>query len=129
MLVRYYDSMLKNHDLLDAFRLFDDFYKTPLSLKTKTVSTAAYRLDTKDDVLTLSVDLPGVKSKDLSVQATGRDVKIVGKIRGEDFVYTYSIPKEYDPESIEASTEDGVLSLKFAKFAKETTRTIEVKVK
>ena len=125
MLARYYDSMPKSFDLFDPFRIFDDAY----SSKWRMTSTAPYRVDVIEDVLHLSVDLPGLKSKDLGVQITGREIKVSGKIRDEEFKYSYRLSKDYDPETCDAGLEDGVLTLKFSKIKSAETRTIDVKIK
>ena len=128
MLNKYYDSMLKTHDIFDTFRILDDFYTSPLASKARTLTNTVYRVETKDDRLTLSIDLPGVKSKDLTVQTTGRELKVSGKLRGEDFKYHYTLSKDYNPEAASACLEDGVLTLTFEKVTSTVTRTIEVKV-
>lgn len=125
MLSRYYDSMPKSFDLFDPIRIFDDVYTS----KWRAASTAPYRVDVVDEVLNLSVDLPGLKSKDLNVQITGREIKVSGKIREEEFKYTYKLSKDYDPETVDAKLEDGVLTLKFAKTKTAASRTIDVKIK
>ena len=125
MLNKYYDSMLKTHDIFDTFRILDDLY-SPLSSKTRSMSSV-YRVETKDDKLTLSIDLPGVKLKDHTVQTTGRDLKVSGKLRGEDFKYHYTLSKEYNPESVAATLEDGVLTLSFDKITSASTRTVQVR--
>ena len=123
MLEKYHDSMLKT-DLFDAF-----FYGLPLTTRQRSSVLSDYRVETSESGLTLSLDLPGVKSKDLSVQVTGRDVKVSGKGRGEDFKYTYRLSKDYDTEGASASLEDGVLSLVFKKTKVSDTKTIEIQVK
>ena len=121
--------MLKTSDVFDTLRLFDDLYSSTWTSRSKSLTASAYRTDITDDGLTLSIDLPGVKSKDLSVQVTGRDVKVSGKQRADDFKQTYRIAKEYDPDTASATLEDGVLSLTFKKTKGDETKTIDVKVK
>ena len=122
MLTKYYDSMLKP-DLFDAF-----FYGLP-PVKTRSSVLNDYRVDSNSDGLQLSVDLPGVKSKDLSVQVTGRDVSITGKARGEDIKHTYRISKDYDPDTVDAVLEDGVLTLTFKKSGGLEPKTVEVRTR
>ena len=124
-----YDSSLKNPSLFDSLRIFDDLYSTTASTRTRFCNSSEYRVEEKDNELHLSIDLPGVKAKDLSVQATGRDIKVTGKLRGDDFKYSYVLSKDYDPETITATHEDGVLTLTFSKTSASKTRTVEIKVK
>ena len=86
-------------------------------------------MEEKNNELHLSVDLPGVKRKEISVQITARDINISGKLRGEDFKYSYSLSNEYDPDAVTAIYEDGVLTLTFGKSLVLKTKTIKIKVK
>ena len=124
MLSRYNDSMLKPFSTFDAFRLLDDLYAPTWSSRL-----SSYRSNSVDNGLELSLDLPGVKSKDLNVQISDRLITISGKLRGEDFKHSYRLSKEYDPETVSATLEDGVLLLKFSKVKELSPKTIEVKVK
>jgi HSP20 family molecular chaperone IbpA len=125
-----YDSMLKTPTLFDTLRTLEDLYATPYTNRTKLYSSLpVYRVEEKDSELHLSIDLPGVKSKDISVQVTGREIKVTGKLREEDFKYSYTISKDYDPDTVSAVHEDGVLSLSFRKAASAKTKTVEIKVK
>jgi len=124
-----YDSSLKNPSLFNTLRALDDLYSTTSSTRTRSCTSSEYRVEEKDNELHLSIDLPGVKAKELSVQTTGRDIKVTGKLRGDDFKYSYVLSKDYDPETISAIHEDGVLTLTFGKTSASKTRTVEIKVK
>jgi HSP20 family protein len=124
MLAKSYDSIL-TRGILDSFLYFDDLY----GRKTVDLTESRYRVETTDKDLTLSIDLPGVKVSDLSVKAVGQEVKVGGKIRGEEFKYSYRLSKDYDSDATSATLEDGVLTLRFSKTRKEEAKTIEVKVK
>lgn len=131
MLSKYYDSMLNtsHRDFLDPFKLFDDIYSTTFLNHPSITKSSLYRVETNDDGMTLSLDVPGVKSKDLTVQVAGRDISVIGKLRGDEFKQLYRISKDYDPETIDALLEDGVLTLKICKAHESKSRTIEVKLK
>lgn len=130
MLSRYYDSMLKDvaFEAFDPIRIFDNIYSIPLTHKND-IAKSSSRVETNGDSMTLSLDIPGVKSKDLSVQVIGRDVKVSGKLRDAEFKQTYRISREYDLETIAAELEDGVLTLKFSKAPEIKSKMIDVKVK
>ena len=116
--------------LFDTLRISEDLYSTPATRsKVYTKSSDYSRVEEKNNELYLSIDLPGVKSNEISVQITARDIDISGKLRGEDFKYAYSLSKEYDPDAVTAIYEDGVLTLTFRKFLVFKTKTIEIKVK
>lgn len=125
MLSRYNDSMLKPFSTFDAFRLLDDLYAPSRGARL----SSSYRVSDVENGLELSLDLPGVKSKDLNVQITDRVINVSGKSRGDDFKHSYRLSKEYDPETVTASLEDGVLTLGFSKVKSPPSRTIDVKVK
>jgi len=124
-----YDSMLKTPTLFDTLRTLEDLYSTPTSRTRVYTNSSVTRTEEKDNELHLSIDLPGVKSKDISVQVTGREIKVLGNLRGEDFKYSYALSKDYDPEAVTATHEDGVLTLAFGKTVASKTKTIEIKVK
>jgi HSP20 family protein len=88
-----------------------------------------YRSENRDNKLIVSVDLPGVKQKDIDIQMTGQNLSISGTLRGEKFKYSYLISREYNPETIDAILEDGVLELSFEKFASESPKKIEIRSK
>lgn len=121
----------KSYDVFDTLRLFDDLYFGS-NFSTRGFSsrlTSPYRIETSEKGLNLSIDLPGVKSNDLSVKMTGRELTVSGKVRDNEFKYSYRISKEYNPDSIDASLEDGVLTLTFNKNEEEKTKTVNVKIR
>lgn len=124
-----YDSMMKTPTLFDTLRTLEDLYSTPTTRTRVYTNSSVYRTEEKDNELHLSIDLPGVKGKDISVQATGREIKVTGKLRGENFKYSYVLSKDYDPETAAAIHEDGVLTLTFGKTETAKTKTVEIKVK
>lgn len=130
MLTKYdYDTMLTNsRNLIDIFKVFDNSLHGTNSVKYTTTSSA-YRVNTTENELELSIDVPGLKAKDLSVQTLGKEVKIGGKIRGEEFKYSYQLSKDFDPDTVDATLEDGVLTLKFQKLKQALFKTVDVKVK
>jgi len=127
MLIKYYDSTLKTQDILNAFRLFDDSTSSLQASQVRGYCSSSYRTETTDRGLSLSIDLPGVKATDLTVQVVGNDVKVSGKVRGVDFDYAYRLNKEYDPDTAEAVLDCGVLTLLFQRSKRAVGRKIEVK--
>lgn len=131
MLAKYHDSMLKSTDLLDPFRLLDVIY-SPTSWTDRTwtrTTSSAWRTTATEKGLELAIDLPGVKSKDISVQVTGREIKVTSKLRGKESADTFRLSKEYDPATIDAYLEDGVLTLSFEKLPEAQPKEIAVKVR
>ena len=124
-----HDSMLKTPTLFDTLRTLEDLYSTPTTRTKVYINSSVYRVEEKDNELHLSIDLPGVKSKDISVQVMGREIKVTGKLRGEDFKYSYALSRDYDPDTVAATHEDGVLTLTFGKTVTAKTKTVEIIVK
>jgi len=128
MLTKYHDTMLtKTRDLFDPFHILDDLNLAPFY--ERSITSSAYRVNTTENGLELQLDLPGLKSKDLTVQTVDRLIKVSGKIRGEEFKYSYRISKDYNAEDVDATLEDGVLFLKFQKHKQVVAKTVDVKVK
>jgi HSP20 family protein len=90
----------------------------------------------------LRSELPGVKAEDLDIQATARNLTIVGerKLDAEDATAKYhrrereggrfsralALPKEIDADRIEARMQNGVLTLKVPKAESAKPRRIAI---
>ena len=88
-------------------------------------------------------ELPGVKSDDLDIQATGTTVSLAGdrKIPEESndakyhrrereagkFSRMISLSTEIDPDKVEAGLEDGIMTIKLPKAEKAKPKQIPVK--
>jgi len=129
MLTKYYGSMLKPNGLYDTFKLLDDLCTIPLTTNNINYSSSLYRIETKDNKIIVSLDLPGVKQKDIDIQMSGQSLLVTGTLRGEKFKYTYLLSREYNPDTIDALLEDGVLELSFEKYASESPKKIQIRCK
>jgi HSP20 family protein len=125
-----YDSMMKTPALFDTLRNIEDLCSPSYMSRSKLCSgTSIYRIEEKDNELHLSIDVPGVKHKDISVQVTGYEIRVSGKLRGEEFKHTYSLSRDYNPDTVTATHEDGVLIITFGKTVTAKTKTVEIKAK
>ena len=88
----------------------------------------SYSIESNDESLTLSVDVPGIKKDDLKVSITGHIINISGTRAGKERTQQYSISKMYDPSTVDAKHEDGVLTLRFKCSEKVKLRQIDVKI-
>lgn len=122
---RYYDdvSSLKR-SLWDPFSVFEDYNRALDSISVDNF----YRTEKTETGVNLSIDLPGVKGSDLDVTVEGRTLRVKGIQRGRQISYSYLISKEYDPNTIDASLQDGVLTLSFAKSPELEPKKVTVKV-
>lgn len=91
--------------------------------------------------ITLKADMPGVSSERLDVQVDGESLSIEGKveipvpeqmnalyadIRSTRYQRSFSLSSELDPDNIDASLKDGVLTLRIPKREEHKPRKIEV---
>ena len=98
--------------------------------------------ETPDDVL-VTADLPGIPLKDITVQFHGGQLSIrasrklegpqgASELRLErasgEFVRTFAVAAPIQPEAIEASYRDGVLTIRLPKAEEARPRQIPVKV-
>jgi HSP20 family protein len=82
---------------------------------------------TKNDKnITVELDLPGVKKTDVHVSVAGQLVKIEATRRQQKFTRTVELSKAYDPDTLSACLEDGVLTLTAKRRESITTREIIV---
>lgn len=85
------------------------------------------RVEKTDDGITLSVEMPGVKVTDVTVQAVDHEIRIKGVKRGKEFQRIYDVEKSYDTSNCIASLQDGVLIIKFSKCESSKVRNVEIK--
>jgi HSP20 family protein len=89
-----------------------------------------------DDAYVVEADIPGVRADDVSVEVTGNELRITGRIEegvsrrrtrqiGE-FDYRLTLPGGVDAEGAEANLEHGVIKLRLPKTARATRHRIPV---
>jgi len=92
----------------------------------------------------IRAELPGVKSDDLDIQATGTTVSLSGEMKIPEenndaryhrrereagkFSRMIGLSTEIDPDKVEASLSDGIMTIKLPKAEKAAPRKINVKV-
>jgi HSP20 family molecular chaperone IbpA len=95
-------------------------------------SPAHHHIYQTDDSVTLSIDVPGIKSNDLQIQFEDNVLRVSGerKTAGSEskFVRSFSMdPKNVDVDSIKANLDCGVLTLTVPKRTKPVvSKTITV---
>jgi HSP20 family molecular chaperone IbpA len=117
MLSRYYDSVFTpTFDVFDAIKLFNDVEKTSSHRRVDSVDSEGVK-----------IELPGVKSTDVSITVEGRLLKVTGKSRhGKEFTYTYSLRSDVDDGAITAEMKDGLLSVSLPKKPESLPKKIEI---
>jgi HSP20 family protein len=98
-------------------------------------------IEETDDAYVLEAELPGVKRDDVSIELVGNELMITGEIkerahkgtvrrqarRTGRFEYGVSLPAQVDPDKIEASLAEGVLTVRVPKSERAHRRRIELK--
>ena len=123
-------------DILRRDPFFNDFFGPQsfgpsLALRQPT-SPAHHHIYETEDSVTLSIDVPGIKSNDLQVQFEDNVLRVSGerKTAGSEskFVRSFSMdPTNVDVDSIKANLDCGVLTLTVPKRTKPAvSKTITV---
>ncbi len=98
-------------------------------------------VEESDDAYLVEVELPGVKREDVSLEVSGRRVTVSGERKERErvgilrkrtrsvgrFQYQVTLPGDVDEAGVEASMDQGVLTVRVPKAASERPRRIEVK--
>jgi HSP20 family protein len=95
-------------------------------------------IDESDDAYMIKLELPGVAPADIEIGITDRELCINGEVREEEegssalrvrvgrFHYHTSLPSDVDEKNVEASMDEGVLTVRVPKAAQGRTRRVEV---
>jgi HSP20 family protein len=98
-------------------------------------------IEETDDAWIVEAELPGVNRKDVSVELREGELVINGEIKEKErkgvvrrrtrrtgqFEYRVTLPGQTDPDKIEASLHEGVLTVRVPKAEQAKPRRIEVK--
>jgi HSP20 family protein len=122
-------------------RMMDSFMEPQLQGLRSGVFPAV-NLTEDDNHFYLRAELPGVKAEDLDIQATARNITVVGerKLAAEDATARYhrrereggrfsralALPKEIDADRVEARMQNGMLTLKVPKAESAKPRRITI---
>jgi HSP20 family protein len=129
-------------------RLFEDFFSGgPLRGLFSDRDTFMPPVDVREtsDMIIVDAELPGLEPKDVTIRVEGDRLFISGerRIENEDksdnyyrversygrFERQLELPPSVDPEKVDATYKDGVLTIEIAKKEEAKAKTIEVKVK
>ena len=109
-------------------KLINDFFSLPTysSPVSKSLNREPYEVNYTKDGAYLNFEVPGFNKSNLKVEMEGGVLYIDGKrtykLNGEDVEKTISqkfkIGQEYNPDNIEATIEDGLLTVFVASYKK-----------
>ena len=118
-------------NLLDE--MIDDIFSVRLSPEFKLGSEyKPYKIDSDDDGVTLTINVPGYNDKLIDVSVSGDKLTIEGKSHTgstEGFNHIFTINDNLDADEIDATVIDGVLTVSIPYAESVKPRKIEVKVK
>jgi HSP20 family protein len=139
-----WESMNELEQMTDRMRRFLDQTFGGFSWATPLVERAGWSppvdLEELDDAYVIEADLPGVKRENIDVELVGNELTITGEIKEQErkgtvrrqtrrtgrFDYRLSLPTHVDPEKVEASLSNGVLSVRVPKAERAQRRRIEI---
>src|SRR5919109_4563753 len=96
-------------------------------------------IEESDDAYVIEAELPGVKREDVNIELVGNELAISGEIKERKregtlrrqtrrtgrFEYLVSLPDHVDGEKIEASLDNGILTVRAPKSERAQRRRIE----
>lgn len=125
LLTKYYDVMFK-HD--PFFQFFDLDKKLEKTFYDSFHFDKNCRSEIKDNLLTLNIDLPGIKPENISIDVVDKNLSISYEHKGEKKSLTYYVNEKYDPDRATAKLELGVLELKIPKVKSSETKKIKIEL-
>jgi len=129
MFITNLNSNRKN--LIDE--MIDDIFSVRLSPEFKLGSEyKPYKIDSDDDGVTLTINVPGYNDKLIDVSVSGDTLTIEGKSHTgstEGFNHSFTINDNLDADEIDATVIDGVLTVSIPYAEAVKPRKIKVKVK
>ena len=134
-------DMMRLRDEFD--RLFDESMDFPAWRWSEPVDGPAVDVAESDEAYIVKASLPGIKPEDLDISITDNILSIKGEVKAEEtiaeghyhmrerrygaFTRTITLPASVDVESVEATYEDGVLTLNAPKTEDVKRKRIPVK--
>jgi HSP20 family protein len=125
-------------------RLMQDFFGDSAALANAAPASAwpvPADIEETGDEYIVEVDLPNVHKEDINLELRDNLLVISGEIKERDregvvrrqsrrvgpFEHAVALPAEVNPEKVEASLDDGVLTVRLGKASGDRSRRIEIK--
>jgi HSP20 family protein len=95
-------------------------------------------IDETDDAYVVRLELPGIAPADIEIGVRDRELCVSGEVREEEeasnalrfrvgrFHYHTTLPSDVDADNVEASMDEGVLTLRIPKAQQGQSRCIEI---
>ncbi len=122
--------------------IFDQFFGRGSDDDTSTVWAPRTDLSETDDAFRIRLDVPGMTKDDIAINLQNNTLTVSGERSserqkdGEEYVRverafgtfhrTFTLPDAVDPDRVEATYDEGVLTINVPKTEKSTRRQIEI---
>ncbi|GAB4585409.1 Hsp20/alpha crystallin family protein [Nocardia sp. IFM 10818] len=133
----------------DPFRDFDDLFGRMSRFMDEMFGPRAEMpgrwapladLSETDNAYVVEVDLPGIDRRDINIEVSGLELRVHGELKETEregvfrhrtrrtgaFDYRVTLPQNVDPDRIEATLREGVLTLRAPKSDAAKPRRIEI---
>ena len=123
-------------------QLFDSFFGQDRDEETNAVWAPQMDMMESDDAYRIQLDVPGLSKEDLTINYQDNRLTVQGTRTAEEqhegtnyvrtertfgnFYRSFTLPKSIKAEDIEASYDNGVLTIDIPKTEQSTTRQIEI---
>jgi HSP20 family protein len=98
-------------------------------------------IEETDDAYILELDVPGLKREDVNIELRDNEVRIKGEIKEKErtgllrrqtrrvgqFEFGMTLPGDINPDRVDATLRDGVLTVRLGKATASQPRQVEVK--
>jgi HSP20 family protein len=130
----------------DPFRDMEDVYSRMSQLMegfAGQLPATLADIEETDAAYIVEMDLPGVRTEDVSLDLRDNELRISGEIKEKErkgvlrrrsrrvgeFEHVVTLPGEVNPDKVEAKLSDGVLTVRLGKASTSKQRHIEIKNK
>jgi HSP20 family protein len=131
----------RGSDLDSLRRLLDETFGLQMIAPEVTSLIPLVDVEETDDAYVVEAEVPGVKRNDVNIEVSGNELSITGEIKEKErkgivrhrtrkagqFEYHVTLPEQVDADKIEASLNEGVLTVRIPKAERAQRRKIEVK--
>jgi len=117
--------------------IFDQFFGRESDGDTSAVWAPRTDLSETEDAFHIRLDVPGMTKDDITINLQNSTRTSERREEGEEYVRverafgnfhrTFTLPDAVEPENVEATYDNGVLTIKVPKTEKSTRRQIEIK--
>ena len=122
-------------------QLMQGFFGDPYPGAAAMAWSAPADIEETEDAFIVDIDLPAVKPEDVNLELRENTLRVSGEIKEKQragllrrqtrrvgqFEYLVALPGDVDPDKVEATLHDGVLSVRLGKSKRSKSKQINVK--